>query len=98
MVKLKDILNEAHPHAGAIKQNIKIRLKDLAKYHEHQEEAFKKYIKWFKLITRKPGNIDVRNAESLMKKHKELLASQFNKEVYFGIEDVINNLKQLEDD
>ena len=102
MVKLKELLNEDHPHAGAIKQNIKIDVKRLKEYLDTYEEGFKEYEKYFNLVTRNAGkgkleNMTANDAKSLLKKHKELVVSQFNRQTYFTIEKVIKNLKQLED-
>ena len=92
MVKLKELLNE-----GDLKE-VKYQIKHLNEYLKSHEEALKKYKKWFKLISKKPKNISVRDAESLMEKHKDLLSSQFNKETYFMIENLIEEVKELEND
>ena len=61
-------------------------------------EGLKKYKKWFKLMSKKPQNISVRDAESLMDKHKDLVSSQFNRQTYFTIENLIEEVKELEND
>ena len=103
MVKLKDILNEAHPHAGAIKQNIKIDVKRLKGYLDTYEEGFKEYEKYFNLVTRNAGkgkleNMTVKDAKSLLKKHKSLTVSQFNRQTEATIEQLIKELKKVRDD
>ena len=103
MVKLKDILNEAHPHEGAIKQNIKIDIKRLKGYLETYEEGFKEYEKYFNLVTRNAGkgkleNMTVKDAKSLLKKHKSLTSSQFNRQTEATIEQLIKELEKVRDD
>ena len=103
MVKLKELLNEDHPHAGAIKQNIKIDVKRLKEYLDTYEEGFKEYEKYFNLVTRNAGkgkleNMTVNDAKGLLKKHKELVVSQFNRQTYFTIENLIKELKKVRDD
>ena len=49
-------------------------------------------------MSKKPQNISVRDAESLMDKHKDLVSSQFNRQTYFTIENLIEEVKELEND
>ena len=54
MIKLKELLNE-----GDLKE-VKYQIKHLNEYLKSHEEALKKYKKWFKLMSKKPQNISVR--------------------------------------
>ena len=94
MIKLKKILNE---NKGDLKEVKKLvdHLQGLAK---HYGEGFKKYEKWLKLYTKKLENLRVKDAKSLMEKHKELVVSQFNRQTYFTIEELIKELKKVRDD
>ena len=92
MIKLKELLNE-----GDLRE-VKYQIKDLNEYLKSYEEGLKKYKKWFKLMSKKPQNISVRDDESLMDKHKDLVSSQFNRQTYFTIENLIEEVKELEND
>ena len=79
MIKLKELLNENKGDLTEVKEQVK----HLEEYLKSYEEGFKKYKKGFNLLTRNAGkgkleNMTVRDAESLLKKHKELVVSQFN--------------------
>ena len=96
MVKLKELLNE---NKGDLKEVKKIveHLEGLAK---HYGEGFKRYEKYFKLVTRNAGkgkleNMTVRDAENLLKKHKSLTVSQFNRQTEATIEELIEELKKI---
>ena len=99
MIKLKKILNENKGDLTEVKEQVK----HLKEYLKSYEEGFKKYEKGFNLLTRNAGkgkleNMTVRDAESLLKKHKELVVSQFNRQTYFTIEELIKELKKVRDD
>jgi len=94
MIKLKELLNE---NKGDLKE-IKSQLKHLDKYLKSKEEALEKYKKWYELIRRKPENIDVSEVESLMEKHKDLVVYSFNKQTHFTIENLLKEVKKLEND
>ena len=90
MVKLKELLNE---NKGDLKEVKKIveHLEGLAK---HYGEGFKRYEKYFKSVTRKLNNMTVRDAESLLKKHRSLVVSQYNRQTESTIEELIKELKK----
>ena len=99
MVKLKELLNE---NKGDLKE-VKKLVDHLQGLVKHYEEGFKRYEKGFNLLTRNAGkgkleNMTVRDAESLLKKHKELVVSQFNRQTYFTIEQLIKELKKVRGD
>ena len=99
MIKLKKLLNENKGDLTEVKEQVK----RLEEYLKSYEEGFKKYEKGFNLLTRNAGkgkleNMTVRDAESLLKKHKELVVSQFNRQTYFTIEELIKELKKVRDD
>jgi len=99
MIKLKKLLNENKGDLTEVKEQVK----HLEEYLKSYEEGFKKYKKGFNLLTRNAGkgkleNMTVRDAESLLKKHKELVVSQFNRQTYFTIEELIKELKKVRDD
>tara|TARA_R100000664_G_C2716771_1_gene111589 strand:+ start:528 stop:827 length:300 start_codon:yes stop_codon:yes gene_type:complete len=99
MIKLKKLLNENKGDLTEVKEQVK----RLEEYLKSYEEGFKKYKKGFNLLTRNAGkgkleNMTVRDAESLLKKHKELVVSQFNRQTYFTIEELIKELKKVRDD
>ena len=99
MVKLKELLNE---NKGDLKKVRKIvqHLEGMAK---HYGEGFKRYEKGFNLLTRNAGkgkleNMTVKDAKSLLKKHKSLTTSQFNRQTEATIEQLIKELKKVRDD
>ena len=99
MVKLKKLLNENKGDLTEVKEQIKY----LKKYLDSYEEGFKSYEKYFNLVTRNAGkgkleNMTVNDAKGLLKKHKELVVSQFNRQTYFTIENLIKEVKKLEND
>tara|TARA_B100000900_G_C20154481_1_gene543264 strand:- start:11 stop:310 length:300 start_codon:yes stop_codon:yes gene_type:complete len=99
MVKLKKLLNENKGDLTEVKEQIKY----LKKYLDSYEEGFKSYEKYFNLVTRNAGkgkleNMTVNDAKGLLKKHKELVVSQFNRQTYFTIENLIKELKKVRDD
>ena len=99
MVKLKELLNE---NKGDLKE-VKKLVDHLQGLVKHYGEGFKRFEKGFNLLTRNAGkgkleNMTVRDAESLLKKHKELVVSQFNRQTYFTIEELIKELKKVRDD
>ena len=99
MVKLKELLNE---NKGDLKE-VKKLVDHLQGLVKHYEEGFKRYEKGFNLLTRNAGkgplkNMTVKDAKSLLKKHKSLTASQFNRQTEFTIEELIKELKKVRDD
>ena len=99
MVKLKELLNE---NKGDLKEVKKIveHLEGMAK---HYGEGFKRYEKGFNLLTRNAGkgkleNMTVKDAKSLLKNHKSLTSSQFNRQTEATIEQLIKELKKVRDD
>ena len=92
MVKLKELLNE-----GDLKE-VKSHLKRLDEYLKSKEQALKKYKKWYELIRRKPENMDVGMAKRLLDKHRDLVVMSFTKQTHFTIENLIDELKELEND
>ena len=99
MVKLKELLNEDKGDLTEVKEQVK----HLEEYLKSYEEGFKSYEKYFNLVTRNAGkgkleNMTVKDAKSLLKKHKELVVSQFNRQTYFTIENLIKELKKVRDD
>ena len=82
MVKLKELLNE---NKGDLKEVKKI-VEHLEGLVKHYGEGFKRFEKGFNLLTRNAGrgkleNMTVRDAKSLLKKHKSLTSSQFKRKV-----------------
>ena len=99
MVKLKELLNE---NKGDLKE-VKKLVDHLQGLVKHYEEGFKRYEKGFNLLTRNAGkgplkNMTIKDAKSLLKKHKSLTASQFNRQTEFTIEELIKELKKVRDD
>ena len=50
------------------------------------------YEKWLE----NPKNIDVGMAERLLEKHRDIVTLSFNKQTHFTIENLIDELKELE--
>ena len=99
MIKLNELLNE---NKGDLKEVRKLvdHLQGLVK---HYEEGFKRYEKGFNLLTRNAGkgkleNMTVKDAKSLLKKHKSLTSSQFNRQTEATIEQLIKELEKVRDD
>ena len=92
MVKLKNLLNE-----GDLKE-VKYHLKYLDKYLKSKEKALKEYKKYYEMISKNPKNIDVGMAERLLEKHRDLVVMSFTKQTHFTIENLIDELKELEND
>ena len=92
MIKLKKLLNENDL------KGVKSQLKHLDEYLKSKEQALKKYKKWYELIRRKPENLDVSRVESLLEKHRDLVVMSFTKQTHFTIENLIDELKELEND
>ena len=92
MIKLKKLLNE-----NDLKE-VKSQLKHLDEYLKSKEKALKKYKKWYELIRRKPENLDVSRVESLLEKHRDLVTLSFNKQTHFTIENLLEEVKKLEND
>tara|TARA_B100000123_G_C25466030_1_gene312553 strand:- start:62 stop:337 length:276 start_codon:yes stop_codon:yes gene_type:complete len=90
MVKLKELLNENKSDLKEVKKIVD-HLEGLAK---HYGEGFKRYEKYFKSVTKKLNNMTVRDAESLLKKHKSLVVSQYNRQTEATIEELIKELKK----
>ena len=90
MIKLKELLNE-----GDLKE-VKSQLKHLDKYLKSKEEVLKKYKKYYEMIRKNPKNIDVDMAETLLEKHRDLVTLSFNKQTHFTIENLIRDVKELE--
>ena len=96
MVKLKELLNE---NKGDLKEVKKI-VEHLEGLVKHYGEGFKRFEKGFNLLTRNAGrgkleNMTVRDAKSLLKKHKSLTSSQFNRQTEATIEELIEELKKI---
>lgn len=96
MIKLKELLNENKGDLTEVKEQVN----HLKEYLDSYEEGFKSYEKYFNLVTRNAGkgkleNMTVNDAKGLLKKHKELVVSQFNRQTYFTIENLIKELKEL---
>ena len=92
MIKLKNLLNE-----GDLKE-VKYHLKYLDKYLKSKEKALKEYKKYYEMISKNPKNIDVGMAERLLEKHRDLVVMAFTKQTHFTIENLIDELKELEND
>ena len=92
MVKLKNLLNE-----GDLKE-VKYHLKYLDKYLKSKEKALKEYKKYYEMISKNPKNIDVGMAERLLEKHRDLVVMSFTKQTHFTIENLIDELKEIEND
>ena len=92
MIKLKNLLNE-----GDLKE-VKYHLKYLDKYLKSKEKALKEYKKYYEMISKNPKNIDVGMAERLLEKHRDLVVMSFTKQTHFTIENLIDELKELEND
>ena len=92
MIKLKELLNE-----GDLKE-VKYHLKYLDKYLKSKEKALKEYKKYYEMIRRKPENMDVGMAKRLLDKHRDLVVMSFTKQTHFTIENLIDELKELEND
>ena len=95
MIKLKKLLNENKGDLTEVKEQVK----RLEEYLKSYEEGFKKYKKGFNLLTRNAGkgkleNMTVKDAKSLLKKHKSLTSSQFNRQTEATIEELIEELKK----
>ena len=92
MIKLKQLLNE-----GDLKE-VKSQLKHLDEYLKSKEKALKEYKKYYEMIRRKPENLDVSRVESLLEKHRDLVTLSFNKQTHFTIENLLEEVKKLEND
>ena len=92
MVKLKELLNE-----GDLKE-VKSHLKHLDEYLKSKEKALKEFKKYYEMIRRKPENMDVRMAKRLLDKHRDLVVMSFTKQTHFTIENLIDELKEIEND
>ena len=96
MVKLKELLNENKSDLKEVKKIVE-HLEGLVK---HYGEGFKRFEKGFNLLTRNAGkgkleNMTVKDAKSLLKKHKSLTVSQFNRQTEATIEELIKELKKI---
>ena len=92
MVKLKNLLNE-----GDLKE-VKYHLKYLDKYLKSKEKALKEYKKYYEMISKNPKNMTVDMGERLLEKHRDLVVMSFTKQTHFTIENLIDELKELEND
>ena len=92
MIKLKELLNE-----GDLNE-VKYHLKYLDKYLKSKEKALKEYKKYYEMISKNPKNIDVGMAERLLEKHRDLVVMSFTKQTHFTIENLIDELKEIEND
>ena len=92
MMKLKELLNE-----GDLKE-VKSQIKHLDEYLKSKEKALKEYKKYYEMIRRKPENMDVGMAKRLLEKHRDLVTLSFNKQTHFTIENLIDELKKIEND
>ena len=92
MVKLKNLLNE-----GDLKE-VKYHLKYLDKYLKSKEKALKEYKKYYEMISKNPKNMTVDMGERLLEKHRDLVVMSFTKQTHFTIENLIDELKEIEND
>ena len=92
MIKLKELLNE-----GDLKE-VKYHLKYLDKYLKSKEKALKEYKKYYEMISKNPKNMTVDMGERLLEKHRDLVVMSFTKQTHFTIENLIDELKELEND
>ena len=92
MIKLKNLLNE-----GDLKE-VKYHLKYLDKYLKSKEKALKEYKKYYEMISKNPKNMTVDMGERLLEKHRDLVVMSFTKQTHFTIENLIDELKELEND
>ena len=92
MVKLKNLLNE-----GDLKE-VKYHLKYLDKYLKSKEKALKEYKKYYEMISKNPKNMTVDMGERLLERHRDLVVMSFTKQTHFTIENLIDELKELEND
>tara|TARA_Y100001937_G_scaffold88378_1_gene119537 strand:+ start:384 stop:662 length:279 start_codon:yes stop_codon:yes gene_type:complete len=90
MIKLKELLNENDL------KGVKSQLKHLDEYLKSKEKALKKYKKYYEMIRKNPKNIDVDMAETLLEKHRDLVTLSFTKQTHFTIENLIKDVKELE--
>ena len=92
MIKLKELLNE-----GDLNE-VKYHLKYLDKYLKSKEKALKEYKKYYEMISKNPKNMTVDMGERLLEKHRDLVVMSFTKQTHFTIENLIDELKELEND
>ena len=92
MVKLKNLLNE-----GDLKE-VKYHLKYLDKYLKSKEKALKEYKKYYEMISKNPKNMTVDMGERLLERHRDLVVMSFTKQTHFTIENLIDELKEIEND
>ena len=92
MIKLKNLLNE-----GDLKE-VKYHLKYLDKYLKSKEKALKEYKKYYEMISKNPKNMTVDMGERLLERHRDLVVMSFTKQTHFTIENLIDELKELEND
>ena len=92
MIKLKNLLNE-----GDLKE-VKSQLKHLDEYLKSKEKALKEYKKYYEMISKNPKNMTVDMGERLLERHRDLVVMSFTKQTHFTIENLIDELKELEND
>ena len=92
MVKLKELLNE-----GDLKE-VKYHLKYFDKYLKSKEKALKEYKKYYEMISKNPKNMTVDMGERLLERHRDLVVMSFTKQTHFTIENLIDELKEIEND
>ena len=92
MIKLKELLNE-----GDLNE-VKYHLKYLDKYLKSKEKALKEYKKYYEMISKNPKNMTVDMGERLLEKHRDLVVMSFTKQTHFTIENLIDELKEIEND
>ena len=92
MIKLKELLNE-----GDLNE-VKYHLKYLDKYLKSKEKALKEYKKYYEMISKNPKNMTVDMGERLLERHRDLVVMSFTKQTHFTIENLIDELKELEND
>ena len=92
MIKLKELLNE-----GDLKE-VKYHLKYLDKYLKSKEKALKEYKKYYEMISKNPKNMTVDMGERLLEKHRDLVVMSFTEQTHFTIENLIDELKEIEND
>ena len=92
MIKLKKLLTE-----GDLNE-VKYYLKYLDKYLKSKEKALKEYKKYYEMISKNPKNMTGDMGERLLEKHRDLVVMSFTKQTHFTIENLIDELKEIEND
>ena len=58
----------------------------------------KEYKKYYEMISKNPKNMTVDMGERLLEKHRDLVVMSFTKQTHFTIENLIDELKEIEND